>query len=139
MDIPDLTSVYNLALTNQPGGWINLGVNLILSTIIGGLVLLIILEIVGKEWGESVHPVNSFILVLIINIINLLGVVNLLGFITYYVFIVPLLVWIVLVKAFFHEMEFKHAIVVGIIGYLISIFVVPYLVGLIVGLLGLNF
>jgi hypothetical protein len=139
MEFPGLDSIYNLALSNQPGAWLNLGVNLILSTIIGGLVLLVILEIVGKEWGENIHPVNSFILVLIINIINLLGVVNVLGFIPYHIFIIPILVWITLVKAFFHEMEFKHAVIVGIAGYLISIFMVPFLVNWMTELIGFSF
>ncbi len=113
---------------------ITLAINLILSTIIGGIVLLILVEIFGKKFKESVHPVNAFVVVLIINIINLLGVT---AFIMPYISSVPLVgvilpavIWVVLIKLFFKEMKITHALLVGIIGYALSIYVIPYLVAL---------
>ena len=113
---------------------ITLAINIIVSTIIGGIVLLILVEIIGKKFSEEVHPMNAFLVVLIINLINILGV---LGFITPYIssipflpVILPVLVWIILIKLFFSEMSIMHAIIVGVIGWLLSIFLIPYLVGI---------
>jgi len=113
---------------------ITLAINLILSTIIGGIVLLILVEIFGKKFKEKVHPANAFLVVLIINIINLLGIVALISpftsFIPMVTWILPALIWIVLIKLFFKEMKFTHAILVGIIGFVLSMFLIPYLVAM---------
>lgn len=113
---------------------ITLAINVIVSTIIGGIVLLILVEIIGKKFSEEVHPANAFLVVLIINLINLLGV---LGFITPYIsfvpflpVILPVLIWIVMIKLFFGEMSILHAVMVGVVGWLLSIFLIPYLVGI---------
>lgn len=113
---------------------ITLAINLILSTIVGGIVLLLLVEIVGKKSSEHVNPLNAFLVVLIINLINILGV---LGFVAPYIsfvpflpVILPVLIWIVMIKAFFGEMSLMHAILVGVVGWLLSIFVIPYLVGI---------
>jgi hypothetical protein len=113
---------------------ITLAINLILSTIIGGIVLLIIVEIFGKKFKEKIHPANAFLVVLIINIINLLGVTALimpmLSSIPFLAVILPVIIWVVLIKLFFKEMKFTHAILVGIVGYALSIFLIPILVGM---------
>ena len=113
---------------------ITLAINIILSTIIGGIVLLIIVEVMGKKFSEEVHPVNAFLVVLIINIINFLGVLAfitpLVSFVPFLPVILPVLVWIILIKLFFREMSFLHAVIVGIIGWVLSIFLIPYLVGI---------
>jgi hypothetical protein len=113
---------------------IALAINVIVSTIIGGIVLLVLVEIVGKKFSEEVHPANAFLVVLIINLINILGV---LGFITPYIsfipflpVILPVLIWIILIKVFFKEMSILHAVIVGVVGWLLSIFLIPYLVGI---------
>lgn len=113
---------------------ITLAINIILSTIIGGIVLLILVEIIGKKFSEEVHPANAFLVVLIINLINILGV---LAFITPYIsfvpflpVILPILIWIVMIKIFFKEMSILHAVILGVIGWLLSIFLIPYLVGI---------
>jgi len=113
---------------------ITLAINVILSTIIGGLALLLIVEIIGKKFSEEVHPANAFLVVLIINLINLLGILALvtpyISFIPFLPVILPVIIWVVLIKAFFGEMEILHAVIVGVVGWLLSIFVVPYLVGI---------
>lgn len=129
------------ALTNLIGSLgvnfanpLTLGINLILSTIVGGVVLLLLVEIFGMKFKESVQPVNAFLVVLIINIINLLGVTALiLPYISFLPFIgvlLPVIIWIVLIKIFFKEMKITHAILVGIVGWLTSMLLIPYLVGI---------
>ena len=113
---------------------ITLAINLILSTVIGGIVLLVIVEIFGKKFKEKIHPANAFLVVLIINIINLIGVtafiMPMLSSIPFLAVILPVIIWIVLIKLFFKEMKFTHAILVGIVGYALSIFLIPILVGM---------
>ena len=113
---------------------ITLAINIIVSTIIGGIVLLILVEIIGKKFSEEVHPANAFLVVLIINLINLLGilafVVPYISFIPFLPVALPVLVWIILIKLFFRDMSIIHAVIVGVIGWVLSIFLVPYLVGI---------
>ncbi len=129
----DLQSVYGLATSQSYTYWIGLGINLIISTIIGGIILIIVLEAFSKAFKEPVKPANAFIAVLVVNIINLIGVMGLLlpylGAIPYLSMILPLLIWIVMVKAFFGELSILHAVGVGIIFYIITIFVLPIVVG----------
>ncbi len=112
---------------------ITLAINVIVSTIIGGIVLLVLVEIVGKKFSEEVRPANAFLVVLIINIINLPLVMAFIGpmiaFIPFVPVILPVLIWIVMIKLFFKEMSFLHAIIVGVVGWGLSIVLVPLLVG----------
>ncbi len=116
-----------------------LAINIILSTIIGGIVLLIIVEIIGKHYSENVKALNAFIVVLVINIINLpiiFGLISsFLAFVPFLGVILPVLIWIILVKMFFKEMSFLHAIIVGVIGWVVTMFIVPYLIGMVMGFL----
>jgi hypothetical protein len=130
-NINNLGGILEFAGTQSYQGWLSLGVNLLLSTLIGGIVLIIILEILGHEWGEDVHPVNAFFVILVINLINLFGVVGFLSFIPYAALIIPIFVWILLVKAFFSELSFKHATIVGIIGFILTMLLIPLIVNII--------
>jgi hypothetical protein len=116
---------------------ITLAINVIVSTIIGGIVLLILVEIVGKKFSEEVHPANAFLVALIINIINIpiiFGLISsFLSFIPFLPVILPVLIWIILIKVFFREMEITHAILVGVIGWALTMFLVPSLVGIAMG------
>ena len=116
--------------------WLSLGINLILSTLIGGIVIVILLAILARVWGENVKVPNAFLMVLLINLVNLFGV---LAFISPSVpaagLVIPLLVWIGLTKAFFSDLSWKHALVTGAVGYVVSIFLIPNLVGLASGYL----
>jgi hypothetical protein len=122
------------SLGNNLANPIPLAITLILSTLIGGIVLLILVEILGKKFKEKIHPANAFLVVLIINIINQLGIIALISpfisFIPMVTWILPALIWIVLIKMFFKEMKFTHAILVGIIGFILSMLLIPYLVGM---------
>ena len=120
---------------------IGLGINIIVSTIVGGIVILIILEIIGKEFSEPVSTMNAFVLALLINIINMFGVVYLLGSflssIPFYSIILPLIIWIVLIKFLFGEMSITHAIIAGVVCYFVTMLVLPYLVSLVMGFIPL--
>ncbi|MBL7206587.1 MAG: hypothetical protein ISS36_03240 [Candidatus Aenigmarchaeota archaeon] len=129
-----LNSVLDFAITQSATGWINLGVNLIISTIIGGLVLILLMKVVEYEWGESFNPANAFFVVLIINAISIFGIVKyLVPIIPAGGLILPVVIWIALIKAFFSGLTWKHVLVVAIVGWIISIFLIPYLVGIIKG------
>ena len=131
----DLNAIYNLATSSTYDYWIMLGVNLIVSTIVGGIVLLVLLEVMSKKFGERVSPTNAFIVVLLVNIINLIG---LMGFLLPLVaaipmgsIILPLLVWIVFIKIFFSELSIPHVIIVSVIFFAMTILVVPMIVSMI--------
>lgn len=113
---------------------ITLAINIILSTIIGGIVLLILATVIGKKFSEEIHPANAFLVVLIINLINILGVLAfitpMISFIPFLPVILPVLIWVVLIKVFFGELNFLHAVILGVAGYFLSIFLIPILVGM---------
>lgn len=119
-------------------------VNLIVSTIVGGIVFLIVVQVFAKAFSEYASISRAFLVVLVINLINMLGI---LGFATpylmaipfagYIMLILPLLIWIGLVKAFFSDMEIMHVAVIGVVGYVLSIFVFPWVTGLVMGYLPL--
>ena len=130
----DVLTTLVTSMGNNFANPIMLAINLILSTIIGGVVLLVLVEVFGKKFKEKVHPANAFLVVLIINIVNLLGIMALISpfisFIPMVTWIAPALIWIILIKLFFKEMKFTHAILVGIVGFVLSIFLIPSLIGM---------
>jgi len=118
--------------------WLALGINLILSTIIGGIVIVILLTILSKVWSDQVKVTNAFIMVLVINVINLVGVIGLLSPIVPMVgLILPLIIWIVLSKVFFSQMSWIHAFITGVVGFGLSIVLFPMLTGLVTGFIPL--
>jgi hypothetical protein len=133
----DLNSIYGFASSQSYTYWIGLGINLILSTIVGGIVLMVVLEIFSKKFKEPIKPVNAFLVVLIVNIINMFGILGLLlpymAAIPYVGLILPIIIWIIFVKAFFGELSFLHAIAIGVVFYIITIFALPYLTGIVAG------
>jgi hypothetical protein len=135
----DLNAIYNLATSSTYDYWIMLGVNLIISTIVGGIVLLIILEIFSKKFGERVSPTNAFIVVLLVNIINLIGLMGiLLPFVAAIPFgsvILPLLVWIVFIKVFFGDLSLLHVLIIAVVFFALTIMVVPVLANMVTPLI----
>lgn len=129
--IPDVLGPI-VGLTESGFDFINIGINIILATLVGGIIILITLSILGKKWGETIKPVNAFLFFFLINIINIFGIMGILVTflvgIPFALYILPLLIWIVLMKAFFGELEWKHAVIAGIVGYILSIFVIPTLI-----------
>jgi hypothetical protein len=130
----DILTTLVTGLGNNFASPLTLAINLILNTLIGGIVLLVLVEVFGKKFKEKVHPANAFLVVLLINIINLVGIVAIIApyisSIPIIIPVLPALIWILLIKVFFREMKFTHAILVGIIGFVLSMFLIPILVGM---------
>jgi hypothetical protein len=131
----DLNAIYGLASSQSYTYWIGIGVNILLSTIIGGIILIVILEIFSKAFKEPVKPANAFIAVLVVNLINMIGIMGLLlpyiiG-VPYLAVILPLLIWIGMIKAFFGELSILHALIIGVIFFLITLFALPMLTGMV--------
>ncbi len=118
--------------------------NLIVSTIVSGIVILVIVMLFAKKFAESVSPMNAFILAFVVTLINLFGVVGILGsfLITLpmgnlIVLLLPVIVWIALVKLFFREMSFLHVVMISVVCYLLGVYVIPMLVWAVIALLPL--
>ena len=135
-EIPGLLGpIVDFANSQSFGGWINIGIDILVSTIVGGIVLLIVAEIVSKAGGEQIKAANAFPVVLLIKMINtfvIFMLLSYLSFIPYSFIIVPLLIWIGLVKAFFSGLSALHAVAVGAVGFAVSIILVPSLVGMVI-------
>jgi hypothetical protein len=132
----DFLGGMDLNFTNPIG----LGLNLIISTIISGIVILIIVEIFSKKFAEEVNPMHAFLLALAINVINLpivmgliysfMAAVPLLGIITGFL---PVIIWIVLTKLLFRGLSWLHVMVIALLCYFLSIYLIPSLVAMVRG------
>ena len=133
----DLNAIYEFATSQSMSYWINLGITFILSSLITGIFLVIVLKIASKETGSPIKVGNAFIAVLLINLINFFGIMGLLlSFIAgvpYLGIILPALIWIVFLKLFFGNLGWLYAIVIGILFYVISLFVIPHITSYIAG------
>lgn len=132
-----LGAFYSLATGQTAMGWASLGVNLIVSTLVGGIVLLIILQIISKAWGEPVKATSAFIIAFLINLINFFGIMGLIAsylpsMVTLFL---PLIIWIVLIKVFFSTMRTTHAVITGIIGWLVSSMFLPGIISMVMGMI----
>ena len=142
LNIPlDLGSAAQLASNDAMGFWATIIINLVLSTVIGGIVLIIVLSFFNRIYGEMLNLKRAFMVVLLANILNFVGVVGLLtpiiGGIPFIGIILPLLIWVVLLKLFFEDMSFLHALVVGAVFFALTIVLIPYLVGIAGAVLGI--
>lgn len=76
---------------------------------------------------------------LIINIVSTFGVANILApfisFIPMSSLIISLVIWIGLMKVFFREMSMLHAVIAGVVGFLLSMFIIPILIGMVISYL----
>ncbi|MBI4182323.1 MAG: hypothetical protein HY520_05140 [Candidatus Aenigmarchaeota archaeon] len=114
--------------------WAALGIQLLLSTIIGGLVVIVLLAVASKAWKENTKPQNAFLMVFAINLITIFGFLALLGPIFPLAgVLLPILIWIGLTKAFFSDLRWLHAAIIGAVGYLLSIVLVPSVMGMFAG------
>jgi hypothetical protein len=133
----DPNTVMGFANGQSAGSWLALGINTILSTIVGGIVLMVLVEIFSHKFGESIKPQNAFLVVLIANVVTNFGILGLLsGFlasVSFLIIILPLVVWFVLIKLFFHEMNILHAFLAAVIFFVLSMLLIPYLTSFIAG------
>ena len=117
------------------GNPIGLGIDICLSTIVGGIVILLIVEIFAKKFSETVNPMHAFLVSLVVSVINFLGIIPLLGSLIgtlplagVIAMFLPVIVWIVLIKVFFKDLALTHALMIGVICYLLSIYLIPTIV-----------
>jgi hypothetical protein len=133
----DLNSLYGIASGSGFGYWINLAIGMILSTVIGGIVLIVVLQIFNRIYGETTNPKNAFLVVLIANIINYFGIMGILlpylYVVPYIGIILPLLIWILLMKVFFEDMSFLHVVIVGVVFYALTLLLIPMVVSMVAG------
>ena len=87
--------------------------------------------------GVVIVRKKTFFIVLIINLINFVGflgiILPLIVGIPFGGLILPILVWIIILTLTFHDLHFIHNIIIGIIAYLATSFIVPYITILITG------
>jgi hypothetical protein len=119
---------------------IGMATNLILSTIVGGIVILIVAEILSKKFSQDVNPLHAFMLALSVNIINIPIVMGLLYSVLSYIPLMglvagflPLIIWIVLTKLFFRDMSILPVLIIAVLGYGLTMFLVPMLVNIVAG------
>ncbi len=116
--------------------WITIGVNIILSTIIAGAVIAFVALILGKKSGEEVNVGNAFLMSIVVSAINFFGIMGILGgIVPFLAILLPLIVWIVLSKFFFSELSISYIFLIAVLGYGLSMFVVPVLTGSVVAYL----
>ena len=133
----DPQAIYSYATSQSAGSWLSLGINVIVSTIVGGLVLIVLVEMFSHKFGESIKPQNAFLVTLLANVVTYFGVIGLLsGYLStvpYVVILLPLVVWFALIKLFFSQMNILHAFFAAVIFFMLSMLVIPSLVALVSG------
>jgi hypothetical protein len=142
IDIPfDLSAATAMASADAISFWIGIFINIVISTIVGGVVLIIVLGVFNRIYGEMLDYKKAFLIVFIANLINFVGIAGLLssilGGIPFIGIILPILIWIVLLKVFFEDMSFLHTIVVGIVFFALTLLAIPYLLDMVMGLIGI--
>jgi len=138
-NIFDLNSVYEFATSQSASYWISLGVTLFVSTIITGILLVVVLMMTSRQTGEQTKVANAFIVILLINAINIFGIMGLmLSFVAAVPlagFIFPIMVWVLFIKLFFRNLDWLHAIVIGVVSFAISVYVAPYITSFVLTLI----
>lgn len=146
INIPfDLGSAAQLASSNPYGFWVTIAINLVISSIVGGIVLVAVLWLFNRFYGEMLVYKRAFAVVLLANIIFFVGVMGLLTPIisaipylgTFSSIVIPIVIWILLLKLFFEDMSFLHTIIVGAVFFALTSMAVPYIVSLTSNFLGL--
>ncbi len=137
----DLGSIAQMAASNSTGLWINLIIYLVISTAIGGALLIAVLGVFNRIYGEMLDYKRAFLVVLVANLINIIGIAGLLsgilGAVPFVGIIIPVVIWVLLLKLFFEDMSFLHALIVGVVFFAITLLAIPFLVNYITGFIGL--
>lgn len=137
MNFLDPNALYQTATSQGFSYWISMGVQIITSTIIGGLVLVVLAYLFSQKFNESISPANAFLVALIGNVINFFGIMGiLLSFMAVVPFagiILPIAVWIVLMKVFFSQMSIIHVVILALVFFGVTMFVTPYLTQMVMG------
>lgn len=137
-----LSSFSSIAMSTGAEQWILIGINIIISTIVTGIAILIIAEIMSKTSGEPINLANAFLAALLINIVNYVIGIGILGgllyTIPYIMLIFPLVVWIGAIKLFFSGFTWMHVLIVAIACFIVSIMIVPLIVNMVSGMIMAN-
>ena len=142
LNIPfDLGSVASMASADSTGFWISIITTLIIGTIVGGILLIVVLGLFNRIYGEMLDYKRAFIVVLLANIINLVGVAGLLSSmlasIPFIGLILPILIWVLLLKLFLEDMSFLHALITGVVFFVVTMIAVPYGTSMLLSVIGL--
>ena len=115
--------------------WLNLAIGMLVSTIVSGIILVIVIQVMKRKWSMDVKIINTFTMVLVASIIFYLGLI---GFISplivampmasVVIYALPVLVWVLLAFMFFRQMPFLAMVIFAVLGYVITTFVSPQLV-----------
>ncbi len=122
------------ALSNI-NSWASLIITLLVSTLVGGIVFLIVIKLVAKKLHDNISVPKAFLAILAINIINLpivwgttIQAVASVPFALTVLPFLPFLIWLIVLKGVFGNVRLSHVFLIALIGYILSIFVIPYLV-----------
>ncbi len=142
----DPMSLYNIANAQGWQSWIMLGIDVIVSTIIGGFILLLIVELFSHKFNEPIKPGNAFLVVLIANVINFLGIIGILGMVLPGILLngfggiaLNFLVWLGLLKGFFADMGWAHVLIIALVMLGASVMITPLLSGIIMQFIPMSF
>ena len=130
-NIFDPAAIFAFATAEAASYWINLGITFLLSSMITGILLIVFLQVTSRQTGAPIKATNAFLVVMLINVINFFGIMGIMlsvvSVIPFMGLMLPVLVWIVFLKLFFSEMSWMHIIIVGMIFFAMTIFIVPYI------------
>ena len=122
------------ALSNI-NSWSALLISLVVSTIVGGIVFLIVIKMVAKKLHDNISIPKAFVAILAINIISLpivwgttLQAVASVPFASMLLPFLPFLIWLIILKSVFSEIRMSHVFLIALIGYILSIVIIPTLV-----------
>jgi hypothetical protein len=142
LNIPfDLGSVAQLASSDATAFWTTIIINLVISTVVGGIVLILVLMGFNRVYGEMLVLKRAFLVVFIVNLINFVGIVGfltpLIASIPFIGIILPLLIWVAMLKMFFEDMSILHALVVGAVFFVLTLLAIPWIIGQVGSILGI--
>jgi hypothetical protein len=140
-DLPFDITTFTDPATGAIDPWVSIAVELVVGTIIGGILLINVLGVFNKIYGDILEYKRSFLVVGVANMINLVG---LRGFISPMLkelpaaeaiveYAIPAVIWVFLLKVFFEDMNLTHATVVGIVFFGITLILVPTYVNMALG------
>lgn len=107
-------------------------ISLLVSTVAGGIIFLIVVELIAKKLHDRISIPRVFLAVFIINIATLpiiFGVTSqALGWLPFASAILPFLpfiVWLAVIELLFKDIPISHSFILSLVGYILSILVVP--------------
>ena len=122
-----LDPVASTAMSQTISGWIFMGVGVLVYTLAGGIVLAILLKIMGSVWGEEYDLGKAFIISLLASLASF--AIGIIGFAMIPSPILPVIIWILLVRLFYRDMGWLKVLIAGIAGFFIAQLVGSLIIG----------